>query len=249
MLQDVEEERLICGDTTHAELLQSALQLLGGLLALGRLSGDLDEEGVVVRRDLGARESRSVVEADAHARRHPEDVDSSGVRPEVVGGVLGCHADLHGVAAARDLVLGQSELGKSSPRCDLDLRLDDINSGDFLRDGVFHLDAGIDLNEVVAALLVDQELHSSRVLVLGGGEQPHGIVEEGVPGFLRQAGGGGALDDLLVPALDGAVAVEEVDHSPGSVSEALHLNVARILDEALDEAPAVAEGCKGLSGG
>lgn len=37
--------------------------------------------------------------------------------------------------------------------------------GDLLGDGVLHLQTGVDLDEVVLAVLVHQELHGARVLV------------------------------------------------------------------------------------
>ncbi len=49
------------------------------------------------------------------------------------------------------------------------------------------------------------------------------------------------LDDLLVPALDRAVALEQVDEVPVVVAEDLHLDVLRALDVALEEHGGVAE--------
>ncbi len=67
--------------------------------------------------------------------------------------------------------------------------------------------------------------------------------------------GGGLLDDLLVPALHGAVAAAEHQHAGLAVLELvadhLHLDVASLLDVRLDEDGAVAEGGRrlGLRGG
>ena len=46
--------------------------------------------------------------------------------------------------------------------------------------------------------------------------------------------GGRDLDDLLVPALDAAVALAEVDDVASLVAEHLHLDVADCVDELLD---------------
>ena len=56
--------------------------------------------------------------------------------------------------------------------------------------------------------------------------------------------GGRDLDDLLVAALDAAVALTEVDDVASLVAEHLHLDVADCVDELLDVQPTVAErGC------
>ena len=55
------------------------------------------------------------------------------------------------------------------------------------------------------------------------------------------AGDGRLLDDLLMPPLDRALALEEVDDVPWRVGEDLDLDVAGMLDEPLDVERAVAE--------
>ncbi|MPM28182.1 hypothetical protein SDC9_74701 [bioreactor metagenome] len=54
--------------------------------------------------------------------------------------------------------------------------------------------------------------------------------------------GGGELDDLLVAALDGAVALEQVDRVALPVGKDLHLDVPRPPDGLLDEDRGVTEG-------
>src|SRR5207244_13047420 len=45
---------------------------------------------------------------------------------------------------------------------------------------------------------------------------------------------GRLLDELLVPALDRAVPLPELDHVPMCIGEDLHLDVARVVEIALD---------------
>src|SRR6185295_19591712 len=54
------------------------------------------------------------------------------------------------------------------------------------------------------------------------------------------------LDHLLVPALDRALALPQVDAVAVAVAEDLDLDVARLLDELLDEDAVVAEARLGL---
>jgi hypothetical protein len=57
------------------------------------------------------------------------------------------------------------------------------------------------------------------------------------------------LDQLLMVALDRAVALAEVDAVAVAVAEHLDLDVAAALDQALEEHAIVAEGAPGLACG
>ena len=95
------------------------------------------------------------------------------------------------------------------------------------------LDARVDLEEVEAVLPVEQELDGARALVArgpaeterGGGQLPAGRV--------RQPRARRLLQKLLVPALDGAVALTQVDDVAAAVGQHLHLDVARAIHVAL----------------
>ncbi len=91
-----------------------------------------------MRRNLGTREARSVVQAYAETGGHAKDVDRSGVGPEIVGRVLGRDAALHGVRIRlEDLLLRQADLGQGLAGRDHDLTLNYVDPrnlfGDSLR--------------------------------------------------------------------------------------------------------------------
>ena len=65
----------------------------------------------------------------------------------------------------------------------------------------------------------------------------------------RQRPRGRHLDDLLVAALDGAVALPQVHDVALAVTDDLDFNVTGTVDKALDEDGAVAEGSEGLADG
>ena len=108
-------------------------------------------------------------------------------------------------------------------------------------DGMLNLNTRVDLNEVVPALLVDQELSSPRVPVSNTLGQLDSIREDRPPDFLRKMRRRGNLDDFLVTTLNGAIAFKEVHGVPDGVSKDLYFNVARALEETFDEDSAVAE--------
>ncbi len=73
-----------------------------------------------------------------------------------------------------------------------------------------------------------------------GAERDRGGVQP-VAGGRGQAGRGGFLQDLLVPALQGAVAFAEGDDAAPAVPEDLHLDMTRLGHVALEEHAGVAE--------
>ena len=104
------------------------------------------------------------------------------------------------------------------------------------------LHAGVHLEEVEAAVGVEQELHGAGVGVAnrpcrGERRRRHLRAQAG-----RQRGAGCLLDDLLMPALDRTLALAEVDQMAVAVAEDLDLDVARPAEELLDVHPPVAEG-------
>ena len=120
------------------------------------------------------------------------------------------------------------------------LRLHEVEPGHLLGDRVLHLQPGVHLEEV-ELVAQDDELHRPRVDVAHGAGPGHrGLGQARLQGR-GQARRRALLDQLLVPALDRALALVEMDHAPGRVAEHLDLDVARALDVALQEEPARAE--------
>ena len=97
------------------------------------------------------------------------------------------------------------------------------------------------------ALRVEQELDGARVAVADLAREPHGVGAHPVAQLGRQVRRRRDLDHLLVPPLDRAVTLEEVDHVALGVGEDLHLDVPRLRDRLLDEHGRVAEGALALA--
>src|SRR4029079_4754704 len=115
-----------------------------------------------------------------------------------------------------------------------DLLANEIEACDHLRDGVLDLDARVHLHEVVGAIPIEQTIHGSCGAVpdrAGGldGDRADPGAELGV-----DRGRGRLLDELLVAALDRAIALAHVTDATVGVREDLHLDVAWILEIALD---------------
>jgi hypothetical protein len=113
-------------------------------------------------------------------------------------------------------------------------------------DGVFDLNTGVNLDKVVAVLLVDQEFCGSCVLVSDMLGQLDSVVQNSISDRGSKRLCGGNLNDLLVTTLDRAITLKEMNDVSGAISQQLNLNVAGLVQETLDENGAVTESLLGL---
>ena len=151
-------------------------------------------------------------------------LDGAGAGAVVAGGVFGIEADFDGVAVDLEVLLAERE-GLAGG--DAELPLDEVLAGDGLGDGVFDLEAGVHLHEEEFFILDDEFDGPSAFVGDGAGGGAGGLAHGGAAG-LRHAGGGGFFDDLLVAALDGAVALEKVEGVAVAVGEDLEFDVAGV---------------------
>ena len=151
--------------------------------------------------------------------------------------MLGVDPALDGVAFDLDLGLPH---GERIARGDADLLVHEIDAGDHFRHRVLDLDAGVHLDEEELPVLV-QELDRARSLVA---ELLHGAGDHSADALaLRFVEGrrGAFLPDLLVPPLQGAVALAEMDGPAPAVAEHLDLDVAGLFEVLLEVDGVVAE--------
>ena len=132
---------------------------------------------------------------------------------------------------------------------DPDLLLDQVDAGDHLGDRVLDLDPGVDLDEVEVVVGVDQELAGAGVDIAGGLRQPDGGLAELGADLERQGRRGRFLDELLMAALERAIAVPAVDDVAVRIGQDLDLDVARPVDEFLEVDAGVLERGLGLVAG
>ena len=122
-----------------------------------------------------------------------------------------------------------------------ELQPHEVDPGHGLGDGMLDLNARVHLQEIELSLLVEQEFDGARPDIadrLGGAD---GGCAHAHSKFLRDRRGGRFLDDLLMAALDRAIALAHVDDRTLFVAENLHLDMARADQRTLQQQPAVAE--------
>ena len=211
--------------------------------------GDLHQQGVIVGGDDRPGIGVAAVQPDPAAAAGAVGGDLAGVGGEVVGGVLGGHPALDGVAV--DVQVGlvphaDVGVGEGLALGDEDLGPHQVHAGDLLGDGVLHLDAGVHLDKVVVPALVHQELHRAGVDIAHMLGDFHRVGVELLQGLPGHAPGGGELHHLLVAALEGAVPLPQVDHVAVLVSQDLDLDVLGLHQVLLNEDVLVAKGLPGL---
>mmetsp|Transcript_79954 Transcript_79954/g.209984 ORF Transcript_79954/g.209984 Transcript_79954/m.209984 type:complete len:802 (-) Transcript_79954:52-2457(-) len=248
VLEDVLEDTLVrvhAVDLVRVERRDAPLAggLEGRLPLAGREADELSHEWVVVHARLAA-----AIQGGVHAH-----AVAGGL---AVGGHLGAPARRQGDAALDGgsaqrrpgvaLAARQAEVPHGVAAGDQQLGLHDVHPGHLLGDGVLDLDPRVHLHEDevrvgIVQLTRDHELHGANAAVVAALGQADGAVRDALP-QLRVHPGGGRLHDLLVPDLHAAVALEEVDRAALPVGHDLHLDVARVPQELLEEDGAVAEG-------
>ena len=89
---------------------------------------------------------------------------------------------------------------------------------------MLHLQPGVHLKEVEVLLRVDEELNRSRRVVADGLGEGDGLGAHLGPSFGVQEGRWGLLNDLLVPALDRALTLVQMNSVAMFVSQDLGKN-------------------------
>ena len=99
---------------------------------------------------------------------------------------------------------------------------------------MLHLDARVHLHEVVGAVRCEQPFDRPRRPVTGRARRIDGDLADPRTQLVGHSRRRRLLDELLMTALDRAVALAEVDHVAERVREHLHLDMPRVLEVPLD---------------
>ncbi len=167
-----------------------------------------------------------------------ERLDPAGRRQEPGLCVLGVEPGLDRVPGRRHVGLAEAQ---RLPGGDPQLVGDEVAAGDRLRDRMLDLEAGVHLEEVERAALGQEELARAGALVADGAGDPERGLRQPASRRLLDGRGRRLLEDLLVPALDRAVTLAEMDAVPVAIEQDLDLDVARPFDQPLEDEPVVAE--------
>src|ERR1700730_2299363 len=184
---------------------------------------------------------------DSHiipGRRRVPDFDAAGARHEIAGRVLGVDTTLDRMPVQLDVFMNEGDRFAGS---DLDLLDHQISAGYHFGHGMLHLDPGVHLQEIkLLALRVVDELHRSGAPICDLRRETHSGVRHLTTHAMVDHGRRRFLDELLIAALGGAVALPQMHHVSFPVSEDLHLDVTGPRNEFFDIEHRIAECRSGL---
>ena len=218
------------------ELVERAARAFQRLGAVAAGDDQLRDERVERRRGRSrpGRSRRRGGRRGPTARATRDRVPGAGMKLRAA--VLGVDPELDRVAADLRVVVPELLAGG-----DPEHLAHEVEAGDLLGDGVLDLEPGVDLEEGDGAVPGDEEL-------AGAGADVPGLLEDRLAGLVERRDlvvgeerRGRLLDQLLVAALQRAVAGRDDDDVAVLVGEALGLDVPRLVEELLDEALAAAE--------
>src|SRR5438105_10588613 len=206
--------------------------------AVGAERDQLEEQRVVVNGDDAALDDTGL-DPDRLGVGQRQPCDRTRRGQEILRRVLRVDAHLDGGAALLDLVLRERQrlAGRHAQ-----LRGHQVEAGDFFVDRMLHLEPGVHLEKVEAALRVHQELERARIDVSDGARARDRGVRQPALGLRLEVRRRRLLHELLMTPLDRALALVQVDDAALRVAEDLDLDVARRLEIALDVDLGAAEG-------
>ena len=244
MLHQRRLERDVRRDAANDEAVQRVAHPGNRLFAGGAVHDQLGDHRVVEHRDLAA-----VVDAGIdpdlawNFLRRLELDQTAGGRQEAAERVFGVDPAFHRPAVELNLLLGQRQLFAGG---DADHQLDQVNAGDQFGDRMLDLQAGVHFQEVEALVGTDDELDRPGRFVLHGAGQGDGLLAHRLAHGRIDEGRRRLLDDLLVPALDRAVALVQVNIVAEGVAQHLDFDVARFEHVFFDKDAVVVESILGF---
>lgn len=112
---------------------------------------------------------------------------------------------------------------------------------------MFNLNTWIDFDEVMPALLVNQELCRTRIAIAHGLGEPNCVIEDCLADLVWEIHCRRHFDDLLVAALHRAVALKQVHDVAKGVTNKLDFDMARAFEETLNENGSITESGLGFA--
>src|SRR5450759_2671052 len=214
-----------CWNSGDHKLLQCASHSFYRFRPIRAVDDELPEHGVIEHRDCVAGVTMGI-ESDIRSLRREPRGNSTRMRPEAFFRRFRIDTAFDGVTAERHVRLNKAQL--LSPR-DSKLFLNEINSGDHLRYGVFDLDSRVHFQkEKSLGILIDEKLHRPGILVSDLAAESYRSITDLLSQCARDFRRRRLFHHLLVAALQRAVTLAKVNDIAELVSEHLNFNMAGI---------------------
>mmetsp|Transcript_1300 Transcript_1300/g.1725 ORF Transcript_1300/g.1725 Transcript_1300/m.1725 type:complete len:346 (-) Transcript_1300:436-1473(-) len=241
MFQHIQNKRLVGGDSSHTEFLKSTAKFFSCINTCRCLCCHLDKQRIIVRGNVRAHKSRSIIQTNTHTTWSTENLNNPSVWAKIFGWIFRSHTALHCMAHWENVFLFESHFIQFHSRSNLDLTLNYINSSDLLSNGVLNLNTRVDFNEIMSTFTINQKFHCSRIFIVGSLEKFHGVIKECLTCCLWKSYCWTCFNYFLVPSLYRAIAVIQVHSSTSAITKHLDFNMARFIHITFNEHGAIAE--------
>ena len=189
--------------------------------------------------------SNTGIDADARTGHHAESFQDPWGGREIVVGILCIQAHFNRMAAGLGWIAQEGLAARN-----VDLQLHQIEAGSAFGDRMLDLQAGIHFHEVeLLSLWIVEEFHGAGIVVSGQFAEANSGFAKFEILIRRKRRRRRFFEDLLMPALDGAIAHAGGPRRSVIVGDDLDLNVAGSFDQSLDKNSGIAEGLEGLDTG
>ena len=223
----------------------AACALQGRVKALRVVHDDLGQQGVKAGVRLHAGMAMAV-HANARScgrligQHQPAGRHGAAIRPHA----LGVDAHLNRAACGRgNLRLLGTQFKQGGALRQPQLPLHQVQPRDLLGDGVLHLQARVGFHEVPAsAVQVQQELEGAQATQLHGLRHSYGCKQQGLAHLDAELRGRRNLDELLMVALQRAIALPHMTGRTRAIAQHLHFDVAGAAHQLLDIQVGTAKG-------
>jgi hypothetical protein len=211
-------------DTLDDELIEGAAQPHQGFIAIAAVDDQLADQRVIIWGDPISRIDGAIdpdpqtagrMIVDYLTRRRPKTCRMFGIYPA-----------LDRMALEDDVFLGKTQ------RCaggNLDLLIDEINTGNHFRDRMLDLNTRIHLNKVELVVFI-QKFYRAGPRVVQVSHRLGTDLADCRGSFRGMDGREAFLPHFLVPALQRAITFAKMNGLALSVTENLDLNMARLLE-------------------
>ncbi|KFB67915.1 MAG: hypothetical protein CAPSK01_002503 [Candidatus Accumulibacter vicinus] len=208
------------------------------------MANQLGNHRVVVHRNLAAFEDAGIDTDLSFGRLRRPVLDQAAHRGQKAAErVLGVDPALDRPAIGLDVLLPERQGFAGS---DTDHQFDEVDAGDHFGHRMLDLQAGVHFEEVERLVRADDELDGARALIVHGLGERDRLLAHRLADAVVDERRGSFLENLLVPPLNRAFALEQVDGVAEGVGNHLDLDVVRSFDKFLDEHAIVAEAVAGL---
>ncbi len=227
-MQYVHKERNIRFHTADSGFLNCADRLARRTRKRSVMRNDFYQKAVIKRRDFRTCMRRTAVQTDAVARGRTVHADFSGIRQEVVRGVLRCNTNLYRIAVAADFLLRADADFRGIKRVALFnqyLRLHDINARNGFCHCMLYLYTGVHFDKVIVFVCVNQKFQRTGIFVANVLGKPHCVGKNLFTDRIADVKRRSKFHNLLVPPLHGTVPVKQMHNVAVFVAQNLHLDM------------------------